>query len=216
MQVPFIWDVITLSVGTSSVITFFHDLGIGDVQAIYLDDFASGTTVFGNIVYNVKRGVLIGGGRDNIVQNNIFVNCSIAAIHVDARGLGWAKKYFDGTVTTLTDRLRAVKYKFPPYTTKYPELITLYDGNPAIPEGNKIVCNIVSGGKWLDLRDGVNNTIVTIENNLVESDPGFIDPLKMNFQLKDESLAYKLGFQRIPMENIGLYKDESRLSSQAN
>ncbi|KKO18909.1 MAG: hypothetical protein BROFUL_02388 [Candidatus Brocadia fulgida] len=193
---------------------YFHDLGSGDVQAIYLDDFASGTTVFGNVIYKGKRGVVIGGGRDNIVQNNIFVSCSIAAIHVDARGIRkpWAKKYFDGTDTTLTGRLMMIKYKFPPYANKYPEIITLYDGNPAIPEGNKVICNIASGGKWLDLRDGVNEEIVKIQNNFVNEDPCFVNPTKLNFQLKDDSPAYKLGFQRIPMENIGLYKDEFRLS----
>lgn len=188
---------------------FFHNLGSGDVQAICLDDFASGTIIFGNVIYKSGRGVLIGGGRDNIVQNNIFADCSIVAVHVDARGLGWAKKYFDGTYPVLLDKLNAVKYKEPPYSVRYPELLTLYEDDPAIPKGNILVNNIVYGGKWLDFRD-VNDKIIAVKNNLIDIDPSFIDPLNMNFQIKDDSPAYKLGFQRIPIENIGLYNNEIR------
>ena len=45
-------------------------------QAIYLDDCDSGDVVTGNIVFGgVGRGVLLGGGRDNILQGNIFIAC---------------------------------------------------------------------------------------------------------------------------------------------
>jgi hypothetical protein len=40
----------------------------------------------GNIVFGgVGRGVLLGGGRDNKIHGNIFINLPIG-IHVDARG----------------------------------------------------------------------------------------------------------------------------------
>ena len=59
---------------------YFHNLsgiqkqkGFTEVMAVYLDDGASGTTIYGNLFYKVQRGVLIGGGRDNKVENNIFV-----------------------------------------------------------------------------------------------------------------------------------------------
>lgn len=42
---------------------------------IYLDDYSSGTVVYGNIVVNtVLGGVMIRGGRQNLIKNNIFVN----------------------------------------------------------------------------------------------------------------------------------------------
>jgi parallel beta-helix repeat protein len=188
---------------------YFHDLGSAEVQAIYLDDFTSGTTVYGNVVYKAGRGVLIGGGRDNTVRNNVFVDVK-NAIHLDARGLGWANKFFNGADTTLTDRLTAIKYKEPPYSIRYPKLLALYDRNPALPEGNSIVNNIVYGGMWLELLDGVTDKIVKLEGNLFGVDPGFVDQKKKNFQLKKDSPAFRLGFKRIPMEKIGLYKDEYR------
>ena len=59
---------------------YFHDLAatMEAIVAVYLDDMACGTTVFGNIISRVHLGVLIGGGRDNIVENNIFLDCPLA------------------------------------------------------------------------------------------------------------------------------------------
>jgi len=187
---------------------YFHDLSMGDVQAIYLDDFGSGVLVYGNVVYKAGRGVKIGGGHDNTVKNNLFVGTK-EGVSVDARGTNWAKKYFDGTDTTLLDRLKSVNYKQPPYSTRYPNLSTLYDGNPALPEGNYIVNNICVGGSWLGLKDATNR-LVKIEANLVTSNPGFVDLAHQNFQLVDGSSAFQLGFQRVPLEHIGLYLDEFR------
>ena len=63
-----------------------------DVMAIYLDDTAAGTTVFGNVCVRAGHAVMIGGGRDTVVANNVFVDCR-PAVSLDARGLGWAAKY---------------------------------------------------------------------------------------------------------------------------
>ena len=134
---------------------YFHHLkgpGLHGVTATYLDDFASGFKVYGNIYYKTTRGVLIGGGRDNVVENNIFVDCH-PSIVLDARGLGWASNYFDGTITTLFDRLKQVNAFEPPYIKKYPNLKALKEGNPAVPANNKILHNISCGGLWMDLFD---------------------------------------------------------------
>ncbi|MEA1896364.1 MAG: right-handed parallel beta-helix repeat-containing protein, partial [Bacteroidota bacterium] len=155
---------------------YFHHLfgpGLHGVNAVYLDDWASGTTIFGNIFYRAGRAAFIGGGRDNIVENNIFVECE-PSVHVDARGLGWAKYYFDklnpNYVNTLFDRMDAVDYSQPPYSKKYPELLTLYDDDPAVPKCNKIVRNVSYGGRFIDLYDKLNFEIVQVEDNLI-ADP---------------------------------------------
>ena len=58
-----------------------HIQGPGRLGAmgIYLDDQASGISVIGNIFYRVTRAVFIGGGCDNVVENNIFVDCTPAS-----------------------------------------------------------------------------------------------------------------------------------------
>ena len=70
------------------------------------------------------------------------------------------------------------------------------------PKGNLIARNICVGGRWGDFEDKAK-PLVTFQDNLLDQDPHFVDPEHLNFQLKDDSPAYKLGFQRIPMEKIG-------------
>ncbi|MBN1492259.1 MAG: right-handed parallel beta-helix repeat-containing protein, partial [Phycisphaerae bacterium] len=193
---------------------YFHHIGrfkshVG-TQAIYLDDWASGTTVFGNVCYEVFRAVLVGGGRNNTIENNIFVNCDIA-VHVDSRGLGWAKYYFDSTDNTLVDRLAAVPYKEPPWSTRYPELLTLYADEPALAKYNKVVRNIaVDNKKWLALQNGLTDAVVEITDNVVDIDPHFVDVDHQDFRLRPDSPALKMGFKPIPVDKIGLYVDEFR------
>ena len=196
--------------GTVIRYNYFHHVGKFDgrvgVQAIYLDDWSSGTTIFGNVCYRASRAVLIGGGRDNTVENNVFVDCR-PAIHVDSRGLGWAKYYFDGSTTTLTDRLDLMPYRKPPWSTRYPELLTLYDDEPAVAKGNVIARNVCVGGQWLDLHNGLTDKIVRVEDNLVDEDPLFVDREQGDFRLRPESPAFKLGFKPIPIERIGIRND---------
>ncbi len=182
---------------------YFHHLGHRDVQSVYLDDCTAGTFVYGNVCYKGARGVLLGGGRDNIIENNVFVECN-PAVHVDARGMGWASFWFDGRDNTLMDRLKAVNYTQPPYSVRYPQLLTWLEDEPAVPKGNKIERNICVGGRWLDLYDGLAEEIVTVRDNWTEGDPGFVAPDEENWQLREDAPAYRIGFKPIPMEKIGV------------
>lgn len=196
--------------GTIIRYNYIHDLPAeGQINAVYLDDCWSGTTVYGNVFYRAHRGVLIGGGRDNTVANNIFIECH-PAVFLDARGLSWASFWFDGRDTTLLDGLNAVHYNQPPYSIRYPQLLELWQDEPALPKGNSIVRNVCYGGKWLEILDGITGKVLKIEGNYIGPDPGFVDLAHKNFQLRDDSPAYKLGFKHIPLEKIGLYPDEYR------
>ncbi|MDH3252149.1 MAG: right-handed parallel beta-helix repeat-containing protein, partial [Ignavibacteria bacterium] len=58
---------------------YWHHLigpGLHGVMGVYLDDWASGFTIYGNLFYKAGRAAFIGGGRDNVVENNIFVQCA--------------------------------------------------------------------------------------------------------------------------------------------
>ncbi|BET68182.1 hypothetical protein ASA1KI_31000 [Opitutales bacterium ASA1] len=134
---------------------YWHDLqgaGLHGVTAVYLDDFSSGFTVHGNVFHRAGRAVQIGGGRDNVVTNNLFVACE-PAIHLDARGLGWASYYFDGTYPWLFERFAERGGDSPPYSDRYPPLRKLLADDPAVPKGNVIARNISWGGRWCDLYD---------------------------------------------------------------
>lgn len=146
---------------------FFHNQGNGDVNSVYLDDCASGTLIEGNLFHRARRSVFIGGGRDNIVRGNFFYD-SDPAVEVDARGLTWATKWFDGTDPILFDRLKAMPYQQPPWSERYPELVNILNDEPAVPKGNVVVGNFSYGGRWINLRDGTAKW-VKVADNTVES-----------------------------------------------
>ena len=189
---------------------YFHDLsgpGLHGAMAVYLDDAASGTTIFGNVFYRAARAAFIGGGRDNIVDNNVFVDCK-PSVHVDARGVNW----MSATVAPggfMHQQLAAMPYQHPPWSTRYPELVRLPQETPAAPRGNIVRRNISTVGVWLALEPAAQAG-VTFEKNLVDQDPSFVDAPRLNFQLRPESAAWTLGFQKIPIEKIGLVQDEWR------
>jgi len=179
---------------------------------IYLDDMFSSADIFGNVFYKVTRAAFIGGGRDCSIENNIFVDCK-PAVHVDARALGWARYHADEWVKEAKEKgtISGIAYDKPPYSERYPQLARILEGNPNAPEGNVIARNICWGGKWDEI-EGRARPLVKFEDNLIDEDPHFVDAAKLNFQLKDDSPAYKLGFKRIPIEKIGLYRDDRRAS----
>jgi len=193
---------------------FFHDIhgpGALGAIAVYLDDALSGTTIYGNIFYKTSMGIMIGGGRDNIVQNNIFVSNGIS-VHVDDRGHGWAQSYIaPGGAWQMYKKLEAVHYNEPPYSEYYPELAAILNGDPALPAGNKIIANIHYGGKWLDFDPNAWGGIVYFENNLITYiNPGFFDVRNGDFRLKESFYNYHPYFEPIPQDSIGLYISEYR------
>lgn len=152
---------------------YFHHLegpGLHGVMAVYLDDWSSGTTIYGNVFYQSGRSAFVGGGRNNTIENNLFIACA-PSVHVDARGLGWGSFYFDRESehfqSTLFDRMDDMNFRNSPFSEKYPELLTLYEDEPAVPKYNRIIRNVSFGGRWLDLYDGLDLETVTIESNVI-------------------------------------------------
>lgn len=184
--------------------------GFSETMGIYLDDFTSGQRVYGNVLYNVTRAILVGGGRHNVIENNVIVGCRLG-LHLDARGLGWAKNYFDGTYPWMFDRMKELNADKPPYSVRYPRLATIMTDEPAVPKGNVIARNICFGGTWDNMTDQIRGW-QEIGENLIGVDPGFVDAARGNFQLRADSPAWAIGFRRIPFERIGLYLDEFRSS----
>lgn len=135
--------------GTLIKHNYFHHIhgpGEAGARSVYLDNWSSGITVYGNIFYKAGMATLIGGGRDNVVDNNIYVECE-PSIWVDARGTTWADYCLNGEAKFLFDGMEAVKYNKPPYSEKYPELTKLYSDEPALPKGNVIIRNVSYGGQ---------------------------------------------------------------------
>ena len=74
-----------------------------------------------------------------------------------------------------------------------------------MPKGNVVTRNICSGGRWDEI-EGSARPLVYLARNLLDDDPGFIDATKEDFRLREDSPAFELGFEEIPIEEeeIGL------------
>ncbi len=199
---------------------FFHEIGSApgtannrDVMAVYLDDFTSGTFVYGNVFLRAGVGVLVGGGRDNTVQNNLFIDC-VTGVHVDARGLNWAKGYIDGSDPTLFDRLKAVGFDRPPYSERYPALAAILHDEPGLPKGNSITSNVSIGGRWLDFRDGLTDAVIKVSRNFVPAKAEVGSLMNSDFELASGSPAFQLGFTPIPFREIGPREDPGQLEKE--
>ncbi|MEK7793403.1 MAG: hypothetical protein AAB353_02685, partial [Candidatus Hydrogenedentota bacterium] len=193
-------------------ITGFEDRGC---VGVYLDDMFCGTNIYSNLFYKVYRAAFIGGGRDNAIRNNLFVECP-KAIHVDDRAQGWAA---DTVPTTMTERLRAMPVAESPWKERFPQLVTILDDGPAAPKGNLIEHNVVYGKDWDSISDGAR-PYLSLDNNFIERDPRFrhadrftADPPKAtDFTLEKGSPAYAAGFEPLPLESMGLKKVPERAS----
>ncbi|NPA35576.1 MAG: right-handed parallel beta-helix repeat-containing protein [Chlorobi bacterium] len=176
-----------------------------DVMGVYLDDFSSGTIVYGNIFYKAGRNILIGGGRDNIVENNIFIE-GYPGVHVDARGIGWAGYYFKGDKESiLFKRYKIVDAGNPPYSEKYPQLKTVLNDHPEMPLYNCIETNVFCGGRWRDLKNKLTEKEVCFKNNVVKDSCGFYKLNGNEIEIDFSSDIFPEGFENIPVEEIGIH-----------
>ena len=200
---------------------FIHHIPKGPgygTKGVYVDDCCSSTATYGNVFYQMHDAVLIGGGRDNVVENNIFIECD-NPVWIDARGMDWDYFKPDGP---MYDTLKRIDYQNPPWSTRYPELARILEEHPQAPLGNTLKKNVSYQSNWDAMAERwrlifENNNldkkhIQIADNFAAEDDPGFVDAANMNFQLKDDSIVYQKipGFKRIPFEKIGLYQDEYR------
>ena len=206
---------------------FIHDtggVGMGSM-GMYMDDCVSGTEISGNVFYKVQRAAFLGGGRDHLVLNNIFVDCNYA-VELDGRGLDTSPVWRSMVDKTMRQRLAEVPLAL--YRERYPALKTLDQyygppGGPAIegaafkgvPPENNVVERNVCVGKWLKEYWHATPGKLLLQNNLTNAAASFVrppgnPPQANDFSLKRDSPAWNLGFQPIPLDKIGPYRDELR------
>lgn len=188
---------------------YWHDTGSTRGHgscAVYFDDGTSGQVVYGNVFYKAAGGgfgaVFIHGGHDNVVENNIFIECSRPWGHAPWDDARW-KEWVNGELwhTRLLDEVDITSEV---YTSRYPQLLGFFESNGE-PRVNRAIRNVVyrcgSGEKWTGNWD-------ERENWVTEEDPGFVDIGSRNFELRETAPVFtQIGsFERIPWERIGLYR----------
>lgn len=246
------WQVDWTARGTEIRYNYFHDvLGYGLERGkwisphfawgIYLDDGTCGTKVYGNIVARAALGgAHVHGGRDNVVENNIFVEGTSRQMSYN----GYVKG--GHPVPMMTDTWN--KFHGTPAYEKYPGYAELTRSLEDAWQmaGNRFLHNIIyysdpkaalyqHSNLPFDKTESDYNLIwhfglpllcdlrqvppekqweewkkLGFEHHTVIADPLFVNPRKDDYRLKPNSPAFKLGFKPIPVEKIGPYKDPLR------
>lgn len=167
---------------------------------IYLDDYSSGTTVYGNIVVGTVLGaVCVHGGKDNIVENNIFVDGKERQITLQPRDEFMTGNVFRRNIVVFREPDAVLWYSWA-HTWQRNRLaecdFNLYwhTGGLDLTKTEKTITPEGNFAKWQASGFDKNSLIV---------DPKFVSLDKYDFRLRPDSPAFKLGFKPIPIERIG-------------
>ncbi|MDR0337319.1 MAG: right-handed parallel beta-helix repeat-containing protein [Planctomycetaceae bacterium] len=161
---------------------YIHDLGTSDshgTMGVYLDDCDCGDTIRRNVFYKASRAVFIGGGRDNIAENNLFIEC-YQGISLDSRGMTW--KHWNSPNDPswqLERKAQELNYQSPPWSERYPKLATIMQNEPKAPLGCVFQRNVMIDCKqWIRLdnnvlklleRTDLKDNIIVADNIVVEN-----------------------------------------------
>lgn len=98
----------------------------GYLVGIYMDDLNSGYTIYGNIIRRVPIGIMLGGGKNLVVSNNIIMDSSVtnanSTINADSRGLGWASERASELSAEISKHIKL----YPKYLEKFPHTAETY------------------------------------------------------------------------------------------
>ena len=180
---------------------YWHHIGnwraVGDQPkcgqaGVRLDDAICGTLVYGNVFERCSTGkngfgaVQIHGGKDNVVENNLFIDCA-AAISFSP----WDEKRWRNYVApAMTNHEIDARL----YLERYPALASLSE-NANTNTFSKNV--LVRCGEMLRHS---SKSVNAQDNTMLQDGDTRLRP--------DNPLMHRKGFDPIPIDKIGLYEDE--------
>jgi hypothetical protein len=179
---------------------YFHHLGnwrgTGDQPkcgqaGIRLDDAICGTRILGNVFERCSAGKLgfggvqIHGGKDNVVDNNLFVECAAMVSCSPWDDQRWRK--------FVAQALSSPEIEPALYAQRYPALTELAEN----ANRNRITRNL----GW-----HCGEILRRAPRNLEAQDNALLEDTDFTWEPTAPRLA-RPGFERIPFEEIGLYRD---------
>ena len=165
---------------------------------VRFDDMISGQQVYGNIFRNVGGGhfggVQIHGGKDNVVENNVFYNCNIGVSFSP-----WGQERWDEALT----RPEVVKKLYEDvdingvlYRSRYPDLSGDIHSNV---DRNIIVNNLMVGCRRMFYDEKGQNFIKNNHGISIGEDP-VMESLEYYL---DPKILESFGLRPIPFKEIG-------------
>ena len=181
---------------------------------IYLDNYTSNCLVYGNIVIRATwAGVLVHGGKNNVIENNVLVDCG-ANLRFQNPIADWRYWKEHGFQHFMTGNhfCRNICYQTDP-SANVLSLNRWTDRVVARCDEN-VVFQADGGAYAVDHRDDVpdDRKITCFDQwrrlgydaRSVVADPLFVNPKEDDYRLQPDSPALNLGFQPIDVSNIGI------------
>jgi hypothetical protein len=177
----------------------WSDIGGGTengAAGVRLDDMISGVAVYGNIFERCGAvnfgGVQIHGGKENLVEGNIFNDC-LAGLSFSR----WDEKRWLESIERFLPQAGK-----PPYASRYPELADLKTNANV----NLVYRNLFAGCGNIFLRDGqVQKTVL----NAVTDQPIEEAQIAYGRGSKDNvALLESLLFEPVPIDEMGPYQSK--------
>lgn len=149
-------------------------------------------TIYGNIFLRASRGmggVQINCGRDNIIDQNLFIDCPVAV----SGGYG----HWNGIWKAIAENKPPNGFiDNPLYRSRYPELAHLLEDPKANSLWRNVVvrCETFTGWDWANY-DRIGNTIIGDETTLLRDQHLQHEAI--------QSLFERLGLRPVPLTEIG-------------
>ena len=139
-----------------------HGEGIqNNRMGIYLDDHLNGTIVTNNLIEDCNVSVLLHGGRNHNVTNNVSVDCEKGVTAID-----WYYTYnLDNANYEMWTELDASPYQTELWQNTFPNLIDIREDEPKISKYNVVKNNISVNCKTRTTVSSNYITYGTVKNN---------------------------------------------------
>jgi len=186
-------------------------------QGVYLDDCMSSAQILSNVFYRIDGGAIFcGGGRDNIMENNIIAFCRIGHYNGD-----FARGFIDdrpGSSWNLLERLSAdgIHYREEPWASAFPSCAAIPDSWQQVQRGlwrNPEHCVFSHNAGWSNdtwmhetnfSRTGVFSVYTSIAGNDPSQEALFGDDASWDRNTRPAELRPPVsGFIAIPFASIG-------------
>ncbi|MCK9266207.1 right-handed parallel beta-helix repeat-containing protein [bacterium] len=190
------------------------------INAIHLDGRNGGLVMENNIFYRFSSGISC-SHPDMRIENNIFIDAERRGMHIGERGLDF---FFDSednpkmrSIISWGKKLESLRYKQPPWSYRYPQLVVaLIDKQPMRTKNTIVERNISTGGPFYAMGQIVKEDN-PVRNNWDGEEPYFFNRKEADFKVRPGAPVFGLtGYEPIEVDKIGIYKDPLRASWPIN
>jgi parallel beta-helix repeat protein len=163
--------------------------------SIYLDSFAGGYEVTGNVCARAAfGGIMLQGGKGNTITNNIFVDGNQFQGFLTNYLGNWANEVVEGNIFAWSNPQARV-FGYGKLTT---DILRMDRNLYSPPDGTTLAFGwggAVPLPEWQKMGFDVNGAV---------ADPQFLAPQKDDYRLRPTSPAFKLGFRPVDITRANL------------